>query len=235
MALEAQVGDPSVLDARSARPAHRRTAALTSWARGRGAAELAEVARTLVVLEDEVAVEVVHQSREDLPRLPDRVEAARPRRRRRCRARSWRAPSRVTPRRRISGCAQWWLARMQTFVRLRSSATSWGWIPARAKETTPPRASALGGPKTRNTLEPLQALERVRGERMLVCAHPGHSDRLRGSRWPRQGRPPGRSSRSRPRTSTAARSRSNAGASTVAIMSPPARNGGICSSSSARA
>ena len=36
--------------------------------------QLAEVARVLVVLEDEVAVEVVHQPREDLLRLADRVD-----------------------------------------------------------------------------------------------------------------------------------------------------------------
>ena len=42
---------------------------------------------------------------------------------------------------------------------------------------TPPRSSALGGPKTLTPSSRAQALERVRGERVLVGAHARHAER----------------------------------------------------------
>ena len=49
-----------------------------------------------------------------------------------------------TPRRRMSGCAQWWPARMQTPSRPRISETSCGCTPSRLNETMPARRSGAG-------------------------------------------------------------------------------------------
>ena len=54
-----------------------------------------------------------------------------------------------TPRRRMRGLAQWWPARTQTPYSSRICEMSWGWTSRKAKDRTPPRSSAAGGPKMR--------------------------------------------------------------------------------------
>src|SRR5205814_3001310 len=112
--------------------------------------QLAEVPRALVVVEDVVAVEVVHH---DSPKSsharPSEATSAS------TSARVLYGPKEAravagTPSRRISGIAQWWPARMQTLSRSSSSATSWGCTPRSSNEITPPRASASGAPITRS-------------------------------------------------------------------------------------
>ena len=51
-----------------------------------------------------------------------------------------------TPSRRISGCAQWWPARIATAERLQIYARSWGWMPSTVKLTSAPRSAASVGP-----------------------------------------------------------------------------------------
>ena len=71
----------------------------------------------------------------------------------------------------MSGCAQWWPARTQTPSRPRISATSCGWTPSSANETSAPRALGVGRAVDRQALDGAQPLERVGGEVALVRAH----------------------------------------------------------------
>src|SRR5690606_21891052 len=102
----------------------------------------APVPRSLVVLEDLLAIEVVHQS----PNTSRTLLSASTRRSTssvvECSEKLARDVA-VTPSRRMSGCAQWWPARMQTPWRPRISATSCGWTPATLNEQIGPRS---GGP-----------------------------------------------------------------------------------------
>ena len=190
------------------------------------------VVGALVVLEDLLAVEVVHQAKIllDLRQPGDRGASTSSRVL--CTAKDARdvAP---TPRRRMSGCAQWCPARTQTPWRPRISATSCGWMPSSAKETSAPRCVGVG-----------RAVEREPGN-----ARRGARARRRRARARARARAPCRCPR---RKSTAAPSpmrlgdRRRAGlelrrrsapsaissSETEAIMWPPPRNGGIASSSS---
>ncbi len=135
--------------------------------------------------------------------------SARRRRRARCRRPTLARAVAPTPRQRISGCAQWWPARMQTPSRPSSSATSWGWMPSIVNEASAAaRVGRRRGPTTRSPATSARPLEQrarsapARARARAPCRAP------RGSRPRRRGRPPRRSSGCRPRTSTAARSRS---------------------------
>ena len=196
---------------------------------------VAPVVGALVVLEDLLAVQVVHRcSGEDPPDLVRGRRRARRRRRAWCGRRTTRASSRATPRRFISGCAQWWPARTQTPSRPRISATSCGWTPSSANETSAPRRSASAGPWIVSPAISRQALERVGGELALVRADVLHAEARRGSRPRRRGRSPRRSS-DVPASNFAGSSAQRISSSeTTAIMCPPPRNGGIASSSSRR-
>src|SRR5215204_1363389 len=109
-----------------------------------GLGQLAPVVRLLVVLEDVLPVELVHQ--------PNtlRTEASAPTRRSTSSRVVWTAKLArevaATPRRRISGCAQWWPARMQTPSRPRISETSCGCAPSMLNASAPPRSSTPAGP-----------------------------------------------------------------------------------------
>src|ERR1035441_1232759 len=146
--MEAQVLDAAVLDADvHAQLVAAQRVVLESLQVVR--MQLAEVVRALVVLEDVVAVEVVHQSpKTSRPACSASTSPSMS-------AASLYTPTDAravapTPRQRISGCAQWWPARMHTPPRLASSATSCGWMPSTVNETRPPRRSASGGPTTRS-------------------------------------------------------------------------------------
>ena len=159
-------------------------------------------------------------------RVDERVDVRRARCRRRRDARAV-AP---TPRQRISGCAQWCPARMHTPPRSTSSATSCGWMPSIVNDASAAAALGLGRADDAQAGHLGEALEHVRGQRALVRAHALHPERRRGSRRPRRARRPRRSAACPPRTCTAARSSVTDWKSTEAIMSPPVRNGSICSS-----
>jgi hypothetical protein len=78
-----------------------------------------------------------------------RAAEQRARRARRCRRGRCTHPTLAravapTPRQRISGCAQWWPARMHTPSRLHSSATSCGWMPSSVNETSAAAVLGLG-------------------------------------------------------------------------------------------
>ena len=99
--------------------------------------QLAPIMRLLVVIQDVLAVEVVHQ-----PNTPRTEPSASIRRSTSSRV-EWTAKLArdvaATPRRRISGCAQWWPARMQTPSRPMISETSCGCTPSRLNAMTLPR------------------------------------------------------------------------------------------------
>src|SRR3954470_17523801 len=105
----------------------------------------APVVRALVVVEDLLAIQVVHQS------AKTSLTRSRPAMRRStssrvlCTANEARfvAP---TPKRFMSGCAQWWPARMQTPWAPRISATSCGCTPSSVNDTSAPRSAASSGP-----------------------------------------------------------------------------------------
>src|SRR4051794_21009204 len=109
-----------------------------------GVAQLAPVMRLLVVIQDVLAVEVVHH--------PNtlRTEPSASTRRSTSSGVEWTAKLArevaATPRRRISGCAQWWPARTHTPSRPRISATSCGCTPSRLNAATLPRRSRSSGP-----------------------------------------------------------------------------------------
>src|SRR2546423_425558 len=150
LAVEAQLGDLAVLhaDVHAHLVPAERVVVVGLEVVGN---QLAEVARLLVVVEDVVAVQVVHHDSPNRSRArPTEATSAS------TSARVLYGPKEAlavagTPRRRISGIAQWWPARMQTLSRSSSSATSWGWTPRSSKEITPPRLSASGGPITRTS------------------------------------------------------------------------------------
>src|SRR5919198_3652220 len=101
-----------------------------------GVLQLAPVVRLLVVLEDLLAIEIIHQANTS-------STGPRPSTRRSTSSRvEWIAKLArdvaPTPRRRISGCAQWWPARTQMPWRPRISATSCGWMPSSANDTAAP-------------------------------------------------------------------------------------------------
>src|ERR1035441_5288807 len=146
--MEAQVLDAAVLDADvHAQLVAAQRVVLESLQVVR--IQLAEVVRALVVLEDVVAVEVVHQSpKTSRPACSASTSASMS-------AASLYTPTDAravapTPRQRISGCAQWWPARMHTPPRSASSATSWGCIPSIVNDARPPLCSASGGPTMRS-------------------------------------------------------------------------------------
>ena len=66
-----------------------------------------------------------------------------------------------TPRRRISGCAQWWPARTQTPSRPRISATSCGWTSSKANEREAAAVLELGRAVQRQSGDRPQPLDRV--------------------------------------------------------------------------
>ena len=113
-----------------------------------------------------------------------------------------------TPSRRMSGCAQWCPARMQTPRASRIDARSCGCTSARVKLTTAPRSAPRGGPKTRDAGERAAAARRrARASAALVGVHLVHPERVEvvGGRGE-----PDRAfdvRRARPRTCAAARSR----------------------------
>ena len=119
--------------------------------------------------------------------------------------RTTRASWRATPRRRISGCAQWWPARTQTPWRPRISATSCGWTPSSANEherAARARASAgraASGPGPRAGARARSRRRRARARTRV------HADARRATRRRRRARSPRRSASCPPRTSRAAR------------------------------
>src|SRR3954449_340809 len=110
-----------------------------------GLRPLAPVMRALVVLEDVLPVQVVHDYAKTswTAAMPSISRSASSRV-------EWTAKdARVvagTPRRRISGWAQWCPARTQPPRRPRISAASCGWMPSSANEQTEPRRSMSRGP-----------------------------------------------------------------------------------------
>src|SRR6185295_2388189 len=102
------------------------------------------ITRVLVVLEDVLAVEVVHQANTSRTLSSPSIRRSTSSRVE-CTANDARLVA-DTPSRRISGCAQWWPARTQTPSRPRISATSCGWMPSSANAATLPRWSASAGP-----------------------------------------------------------------------------------------
>ena len=115
---------------------------------GVGVLEQPVLARVLVVVEDDLAVQALESRIRSCEHLTDGVRGRRragrsPRGS--CRGRS--SPG-SSPRRRaccISGWQQWWPARIATPCRSRICATSCGWMPSTLKVTMPARRSA-GGP-----------------------------------------------------------------------------------------
>src|SRR5919198_5376307 len=100
------------------------------------------VVGALVVLEDLLAVEVVHQAKTSWT-LARPAMSASTSSGVLCTPKDAREVA-ATPRRRISGWQQWWPARTQTPSRPRISATSCGWTPSSANDTAGPRGSSSG-------------------------------------------------------------------------------------------
>src|SRR3954471_14540183 len=105
----------------------------------------APVVRALVVVEDLLAIQVVHQSAKTSLTRSSPATSRSTSSRVLCTANDARfvAP---TPKRFINGCAQWWPARMQTPCAPRISATSCGCTPSTVNDTSAPRSAAAGGP-----------------------------------------------------------------------------------------
>ena len=143
-----------------------------------------------------------------------------------------------TPSTRISGLAQWWPARTHT----PSSSSTCDDVVGVDAARTGTRSRRRGDRRregrrscSRSSKRSSRARSVYSGELLLVGAHRVHARAPRGSRWRRRGRWPRRTAWCPPRTSTAPRwARSRRSARRV-IISPPPRNGGIASSSSARA
>src|SRR4051812_30205980 len=109
--------------------------------------ELAEVPRPLVVLEDVVAVQVVHQPANTSRARATESSSASTSSGTLYGPNDARAVA-ATPSLRMSTWAQWCPARTQTLSRLSRSAMSCGCMPSMENEMTPPRSSTLGGPTT---------------------------------------------------------------------------------------
>ena len=140
-----------------------------------------------------------------------------------------------TPSRRMSGWAQWWPARTQTPWRPRISATSCGWTPSSAKETSAPRWAGSRGPWRVQARHRAQALERVADELALVRRGRAPCRCPAGSR-PRRPRPIASAMFAVPASNFAGLSAQRVSSTeTEAIMCPPVMNGGIASSSSGAA
>src|SRR5690606_7052637 len=109
-----------------------------------GAGHLAEVAGRAVVVEDDGLVELAHrghQANTSRTRPSPRTSASTS-------ARLLYMPSEAravagTPRRCISGWAQWWPARMQTPSLSRMVPMSCGWMPSITNEITDARSAAV--------------------------------------------------------------------------------------------
>ena len=201
--------------------------------------ELAEVPRALVVVEDVVAVEVVHrQPSRAVLRIPrrsvgrrtaeDRARRAARRRARRCRPARCRRPrsrarSRATPRQRISGCAQWWPARMHTpaavgqlgdVVRVHPLDRERREAAARARPRGGRRRAGRAPLRRRSSMYAVSARSCARTrsmpERRQVVDGRAQADGLGDQRRARLELPrqlvPGRAARSRPRRSCRRRS-----------------------------
>ena len=67
----------------------------------------------------------------------------------------------ATPRRRISGCAQWWPARTATPSASSAADRSWGWTPGKLNEKTPARISGVPGPVELEVLDLAETGERL--------------------------------------------------------------------------
>src|SRR5213078_426139 len=144
--VEAQVGDLSVLDADvNAHLVAAQRVVVVGLEVVR--LELAEVPRPLVVLEDVVAVQVVHQTLKTSRARATESSSASTSSATLYGPNDARAVA-ATPSLRMSTWAQWCPARTHTLSRLSRSATSWGCMPSMANEMTPPRSSTPGGPTT---------------------------------------------------------------------------------------
>src|SRR3954467_6925421 len=195
-----------------------------------GIVEVPEVLRVLVVLQDLLAIQRVHQ--EKILRT-----SARPTMRRSTSARVLCTPIEArevagTPMWRISGCAQWWPARMQTPSRARISAVSCGWMPSSVNETAVPRGCSAG---------PLIVRPSTSWRRSIKYAVTSSSCAGTASMPSESSQ---RMAAPRPAASTygvvpasnfqGSEFHVDISQSTRAIISPPPRNGGISSSSSRR-
>ena len=76
----------------------------------------------------------------------------------------------------MSGCAQWWPARMQTPSRPSSSATSCGCSAVELERDERAAALGVGRAVDLDVLDRRQALQRVGGDLLLVLAHGVHAD-----------------------------------------------------------
>src|SRR3954452_4984768 len=199
-----------------------------------GGLQRAEVVRSLVVLEDLLPVELVHGYAKIL------LTSARPSTRASTSASVLCTPIDArevagTPSARISGCAQWWPARTHTPSRARISATSCGCTPSSANEIAVPRGSTpAGGPM-------IDTSSTSSSRSSAYCTS--------ADSWASTASMPSPSSQRIAAPSPAASTYGEVPASnfhgsafqrdskksTREIMSPPARNGGISSSSSRRA
>ena len=184
------------------------------------------VARVLVVVEDVLAVQVVHRQSPKIFRhavqrldhpvdlLGHRVEVEA--------TRAWSRRRRAPPSR---GCVQWWPARTQTPSRAEDLGHV---VRVHALERERHDAAAVG--RRRRAVDRMpgdlgQTLQRVRGE-LASRARGWRRGRSRsGSRSRRPGRRPRRSPACRPRTSRAGRSSVVPSSVTERIISPPVRNG----------
>ena len=178
----------------------------------------------------------VHAQREPQPTIPHLVEAvdsASTSARVVCTANDARVVA-ATPRRFISGCAQWWPARTQT----PSAAEDLGDVVrvGDVEREGDERAARVGVERAvdRQAGHLGEALERVGGRARARARARAPSRARRGSRRRRRGRSPRRSSACRPRTSRGTSAQRISSSATVGIMCPPPRNGGIASSSSRR-
>src|SRR4051812_43689819 len=105
----------------------------------------APVVRALVVVEDLLAIEIIHQSAKTSLTRSSPASSRSTSSRVLCTANDARLVA-PTPKRFMSGCAQWWPARMQTPCAPRISATSCGCTPSTVNETSAPRSAASSGP-----------------------------------------------------------------------------------------
>src|SRR3954453_21527038 len=193
----------------------------------------APVVRALVVVEDLLAIQVVHQSAKTSLTRSSPATSASTSSRVLCTANDARLVA-PTPKRFMSGCAQWWPARMQTPRAPRISATSCGWTPSSVNDTSAPRSAASSGPWIRR---PGTAARRsiAYAARSLSCS--------RTASMPTRERKSTAAPRPSPAAIADGPASNSAGvvanrvpfsSDTDAIMCPPLMNGGIASSRSVR-
>ena len=142
----------------------------------------------------------------------------------------------VSPSRSCSGWVQWWPARMATASRSSRVATSWAWASGSVKVTMPARSAAFGGAVDADARHLAgQHLQGVGGECLLVGGDAVHAEVGEVVDGGTEADGGGDVRRARPRTCSGTSLKVVWRRWTELIISPPLMNGGIASSSSARA